>query len=445
VTAHPNLLLVMVDAFRGDRAVGADRHCSTPFLDELATRSTVFTNAFSSASMTTCCTATLLTGTYPFEHGIRSLADARLPTDLPTLAELFKRSGFHTWAEVTGPLDPVTGLGRGFDEYTHRPHIATLDTAWGAELRAKLAQARAPWFGFVHLWELHNPRRVTPEFDRRRFGRSFYDRAVSSLDHQLDRLFEALPADTAVVITGDHGEFVSASRGGNVVARMKRPLKWARKNVPGAKTLKRLTPGVVRQADRLTGGGQNLYMNWLGHGYHVYDYLVHIPLFIYAPGTFPAGLRVPQLVSHVDVYPTLASAFELDGGNGAPLHGVDLGSTVDDPDARLQDRAVYLEASGGRMLPRPDQWLTAIRTERFKYVRGLVNDSLPEELFDLEADPGERDNVLATQPVVATDLRRRLQAFLGGESPPAAPQEAAYSEEEQAILEKRLRDLGYLD
>lgn len=441
---RPNVLLLMVDAFRADRAWGPERECSTPFLDELVSRSTVFTNAFSTASMTTCCTATLLTGTYPFEHGIRSLSDARLPAELPTLAELFKRNGFRTWAQVTGPLDPLTGLDRGFDEYDHRPHTATLDTAWGDELRDKVAGAPGPWFGFVHLWELHNPRRVTPEFDEARFGGSLYDRAVSSLDAQLRRLVETLPEHTAVVLTGDHGEFVSRSRGGNIVGRLKRPLKWARKNVPGARTLKRMTPSVVRQADRLTGGGQNLYMNWLGHGYHVYDYLVHVPLFIHAPGIVPEGARVSQLASHVDVYPTLVSAFELDHADGLPRHGVDLRTTAEQPGS-TEDRAVYLEASGGRMLPRPDQWLTAVRTDRFKYVRGLANESLPEQLFDLETDPEERENVLPAHPTVAADMRRRLEGFLATEQPAAPADEAVYTEEEQAILEKRLRDLGYFD
>lgn len=442
---RPNVLLVMVDAFRADRVWGGERPCVTPFLDDLVTRSTIFTKAFAPASMTTCCTATLLTGTYPFVHGIRSLSDSRLPQDLPTLAELFKRNGFHTWAEVTGPLVPVTGLDRGFDEYVHRGHTETLDTPWGTELRQNLAQAQAPWFGLLHLWELHNPRRVTPEFDRPEYGQSLYDRAVSSLDAQLRSLFDALPNDTVVVLTGDHGEFVSASRGGNIVARLKRPLKWARKNLPGARTVKRVTPALMRRADRLTRGKQDLYMNWLGHGYHVYDYLVHVPLVVFAPGTFPAGRQVAELASHVDLYPTLASAFELDSLDGQPQDGIDLHAVAREPEKRLPDRAVYLEASGGRMLPRPDQWLTAIRTERYKYVRGLVNDELPEELYDLEADPGERENLLAARPAVAGELRARLADLVASETQTVPMDAAAYSAEEQEVLEDRLRDLGYLE
>jgi arylsulfatase A-like enzyme len=435
----------MVDAFRADRVWDGERPCVTPFLDKLVTRSTNFTKAFAPASMTTCCTATLLTGTYPFVHGIRSLSDARLPDDLPTLAELFKRNGFHTWAEVTGPLVPVTGLDRGFDEYVHRGHTETLDTPWGEELREKLTAAQPPWFGLLHLWELHNPRRVTPEFDRPEYGPSLYDRAVSSLDHQLRSLFEALPGDTAVVITGDHGEFVSPSRGGNIVARLKRPLKWARKNLPGARTLKRLTPALMRRADRLTRGKQDLYMTWLGHGYHVYDYLVHVPLVVFAPGTFPAGRHVAELASHVDLYPTLASAFDLDPLDGLPQHGIDLHAVACEPERRLPDRAVYLEASGGRMLPRPEQWLTAIRTERYKYVRGLVNDELPEELYDLEADPRERENVLAARPAVAAELRARLTELVAIEARAVPTAAGAYSAEEQEVLQERLRDLGYLE
>jgi arylsulfatase A-like enzyme len=447
---RPNLLLVMVDAFRADRAWGVERGCVTPFLDKLTGRSTSFTNVFAPASMTTCCTATLLTGTYPFVHGIRSLSDARLSPELPTLAELFKRNGFHTWAEVTGPLVPLTGLDRGFDEYVHRGHTETLDGAWGAGLREKVTAAQAPWFGFVHLWELHNPRRVPPEFDRPEYGRTLYDRAVSALDRQLEFLVGALPPDTAVVLTGDHGEFVSASRGGNIVGRLKRPLKWARRNLPGARTVKRLTPGLMRQADRLTRGGQDLYMNWLGHGYHVYDYLVHVPLLVYAPGVFPSGVRVSELASHVDVYPTLASAFELDAVDGRPRQGIDLQAVASAagayaPAADSSTRAVYLEASGGRMLPRPDQWLTAIRTERYKYVRGLVNEALPEELYDLAADPGEHENLVGARPDVAAELRQRLAALVATGAQAAPAEEAAYSAEEQQVLQERLRDLGYMD
>ena len=443
-----NVLFVLVDAFRADRASGLDRRCKTPVLDELRRRSTYFTNAFAPASMTTCCTASILTGTYPFVHGIRSLADASLRPDLPTLAERFREGGYRTWAEVTGPLAPMTGLDRGFDEYTHREYSDTLDTSWGETLIRRLAaETPSPWFGFLHLWELHNPRRVTPEYDQAEFGLSLYDRAVSSLDAQLGRLLARLPEDTALVLTGDHGEYVSDSRAGAVVGRLKEPLKQVKRHVPGARKLRRFMPLLLEGADRMRGGGGEVTLNWLGHGYHVYDYLVRVPLLLHDHSLFPRGAEHQELVSHVDLFPTLVSAFGLPQGERNTLSGRDLtpllGSAQDDLDG-FHDRAVYVEASGGRTTPRPDQWLTGVRTPRYKYVRGLFNEELPEELYDLASDPAEQTNLADRQPELAAELRGRLHALTEASS--EEPEiDTSYTPEQQAELERRLTDLGYLE
>ena len=73
------------------------------------------TQAVSSASSTTPCVASLLTGTYSFVHGIRSIFGLKLNPTVPTLVETLRTAGYHTVAEVSGPLFPETGLDRGFD------------------------------------------------------------------------------------------------------------------------------------------------------------------------------------------------------------------------------------------------------------------------------------------------------------------------------------------
>jgi arylsulfatase A-like enzyme len=453
---RPNLLFLLIDAFRADRFTGGDRTCATPVLDDLQTRSTVFTNAFSTASTTPICMASIFTGTYPFVHGIRTLPGRPLRHDLPTLAEAFRERGYHTWAEVTGPLDPVTGLNRGFEDYRLRDHTEWLDTGFGDHLTAKMASdLPVPWFGFVHLWELHSPRRITPGFDSDRFGRGSYDRAVSSLDAQLGRVLEALPANTAIVLTADHGEYVSHS-GEHTVARLKRSFKWLKRRVPGAKRLRRFTPLVIRSIDRLSPR-KDVYLNWLGHSAHIYDQVVHVPLLMHADGLFSRDAELRELVSHVDIFPTLASAFEL--SPPSPLSsGVDLMATVREAQHSSNGRAVYMEAcgspswkrggpdaafagAGGRKMPHAEGRLVGLRTDHYKYVRGLAGE---EELYDLATDPSEHENAIERLPDVADQLQRLLTQIV--ESPVPEPStEAAYSVEEQAQLERRLRDLGYLE
>src|SRR5690606_33823490 len=115
-----------------------------------------------SASSTTPCVASMLTGLYSPRHGVRSIGGHRLAPDVTTLATELARAGYATIAEVTGPLGPESGLDRGFAEYTVRPASVYLSDDWGRDLVARLAPGalRAPWFLFLHLWELHSPRKV---------------------------------------------------------------------------------------------------------------------------------------------------------------------------------------------------------------------------------------------------------------------------------------------
>ena len=444
-----NVLLVMVDSLRADRCWGEERRCLTPFLDDLRRSSTVFTRAFSTASMTTICTASLLTGTYPFVHGIRSLAGRRLRPDLPTLAEAFRAGGYYTWAEVTGPLLAMTGLDRGFDEYGYREYTQWLDTSFGEGLIAKLrGNLPAPWFGFLHLWEIHYPRRVAAKYNRPHYGQNSYERAVSSLDHQLKRLLEALPpaGNTAVILTGDHGEYLSPSKGGEFVAGLKGPTAWLKRRVPGVKKLKRrVMKSLFKTLDRLDQGNGDFSRAWFGHGFHVYEPLVHVPLLMYGPGLFPGGLEISRPVSHIDIFPTLVSALNLPRPSRLPLNGMDLMPVVREPVRHADDRGIYLEASGERSRARPEQWLTALRTARYKYVRGLHNETLPEELYDLDHDPGERENLAGLLPELVGTMRARLSELMQSAPLPQFEAETAYSPAELAQLQGRLRELGYMD
>jgi arylsulfatase A-like enzyme len=190
--------------------------------------------------------------------------------------------------------------------------------------------------------------------------------------------------------------------------------------------------------------GAERYRAWLGHGFHVYEPLVHVPLLVRAPGLLTSGTSISTVVSHVDLLPTLATTVELPGDRSSYLSGLDLTSLLRDGSAPPRE-AVYLQASGARKMSRADQWLAGLRTDRYKYARGMLNDELPEELYDLESDPDERENLAARRPDVAAELRARLSGLMQSDAPEASPVETAYTPEEEELLEARLRELGYLD
>lgn len=205
---RPNILIVVADCARSDRWTGPDRTARTPTIDRLRQQGVCFPNTITEKSCTTPSFATLLTGLYSPRHGVHLVWGYRLGEQVPVLTRILSEEGYTCYAEMTGPLLPEMGLNRAFDDYTYRAPCDYLHTAWGDLFIDRLSTGhyRAPWLIVLHLWELHPQRQVLPGFGGPESGASVYDRAVSSLDYQLERVFAAAGDDALIVFTGDHGE-----------------------------------------------------------------------------------------------------------------------------------------------------------------------------------------------------------------------------------------------
>jgi len=118
---RPNVLLISFDSLRADHlsSYGYARRTS-PNIDALAARGTLFENAFSSTTWTLPAHMALFTGLPDSLHAVNDNGSPPLDPNRTTLAEQFKAAGYSTAGFVSGPyLHPVFGFGRGFDEYVN--------------------------------------------------------------------------------------------------------------------------------------------------------------------------------------------------------------------------------------------------------------------------------------------------------------------------------------
>src|SRR6266850_7748502 len=119
--ARQNVLLITIDTLRADALSCYGGPALTPALDRLAAQGVRFDFAHAHAVMTLTSHASILTGTYPYQHGIRDNSGYRLPAHARTLATLLEQSGYATAAFVGAfPLHSRFGLNQGFDVYDDR-------------------------------------------------------------------------------------------------------------------------------------------------------------------------------------------------------------------------------------------------------------------------------------------------------------------------------------
>jgi arylsulfatase A-like enzyme/Flp pilus assembly protein TadD len=390
-----NVLFVTIDTLRADALGSYGGRASTPILDALAARGARFTFAHAHAVVTLPSHTSLMTGQYPYMHGVRDNNGYRVAADSATLAVRLKAAGFATGAFVGAfPLDQRFGLGRGFDVYDDRiSEVGTTVDFALPERRADavvsaatswLGQQSTKWLAWVHVFDPHAPYQPPPEYASR-YPDSPYAAEVAWTDAALGPLFDALSRQsrpTLVVITSDHGESLG-------------------------------------EHGELT------------HGIFAYEATLRVPLLIaeVVPGATraPRAVTVTTPVRHVDILPTILDAVGIDAEEG--LAGRSLRNLIADIDD----------------LPRPGYFeaMTANLNRGWAPLRGVLEGTtkfidLPlPELYSLDDDPGEQRNFVA---IVVPEEIRRFNNLLRGfnVSPPGPP-----GEETAAVLD-RLRALGYI-
>jgi choline-sulfatase len=429
----PNVVLVSVDTLRADALGTYGGPLPTPTFDRLAAEGVVFERAFAPTPATAASHATLFTGQEPQRHGLLRNGES-LAAGVTPLAEVFRGHGYATAGFVSSfVLDPRFGWSRGFDRYDAdiAEAGATLGKSkpypgafWSAErfggfdrratattdaARRWLEKAPEPFFLFVHYFDPHGPY-VPPAV--------FADRAASivvPLDGR--ELPNVAPAQLEQLIRRYHGEVLYTD---DSLAAL---LEAARRG--------RMRPTVVAvTADHGEGLGQH---RWLEHAVHLYDEQVHVPLLLSAPGLLPAGRRVATPVALADVAPTLLE-----------LAGLPAPTPID-------GRSLAAAARGESLAPRPIFGVRRLVSEEVGWDRGVklsVRDGrwkyiwasdAPHELYDLDADPAERRNVLAEHADVAAALRGTIERHVAALP---QPKEAAPLSES---TREALRALGYVE
>jgi arylsulfatase A-like enzyme/Tfp pilus assembly protein PilF len=388
-----NILLVTIDTLRPDAMSVYGGRAKTPNLDAIAARGARFTFAHAHAVVTLPSHTSLLTGMYPYAHGVRDNNGYRVRKDQATLATRLKALGFATGAFVGGfPLDQRFGLGTGFDVYDDR--IAevgnTVDFALperraDAVVGATLAWVNAQknkWFTWVHVFDPHAPYQA-PDAFAQRYPNDPYAAEIAWTDAALGPLFQhvrSLARPTLVIVTADHGE-------------------------------------------SLGDHGE------LTHGIFAYESTLRVPLLVaeFDPAAAPpAGITIETPARHVDIVPTVLDAI---GAAADPaLPGTSLVETIA---GRSQaDRPSYFEAMTAN-LSRGWAPLRGVIVGRDKYI------DLPiQELYALPTDPREMQNISAAQPGRTEVLLNALRGF--DIAPPVLPGE------ETSAVRDRLRALGYV-
>lgn len=446
----PNVLLITLDTVRlqSMSLYGYERN-TTPELEQLAARGTVFEESLTTSAWTLPTHASLFTGRYGCEHGADWLV--ALDDRYPTLAELLGQHGYATAGFVGNRwmCGPNTGLNRGFAWYDYRPPwwkqaplgsflarlaltaVAPIPRKNAADLNREFLawlddRPPRPFLAFLNYFDAHDPYVVPeaqfdrfsdlPPAERDRIRRTWfpappdgwtaqnelqaqvaldtYDGAIAYLDHQVGRLFDELEErglleNTLVIITNDHGEHF---------------------------------------------GEHGLYQ----HGNSLYRQLIDAPLLILGPRAVPAGQRIAGVASLADVPSTM---FDLLGLPQPPeLPGTTLARFWDE--ARFPDidpvQPTLIET--GRVFlpdqPNSNGPIRSVVADGWHYIRYDGLDA--EELFDFENDPLETTDLSQTEAGQAQlpRLRRLLEEL---QDQPRDDLQALPPEGEDAVVE---RDAG---
>jgi hypothetical protein len=409
-----------MDAVRPDHVscYGYERN-TTPRIDELAGRGAVFDDAIAQAPWTLSSVATLLSSTFPCQHGAKRIEGRNVPLQntATTIGEILTSEGYLTCAMSTAKIFiPALGLSQGFAEYhviggtknilekVAAPQLTDAAVSWLRKNRDEKC------FLVLHHYDPHSVyiageeclSRFDPGYEgpfRFRFGsldilqkakvgriseavdltdadihhiKALYDCEILRTDRAIGRLVDSLEAwgsleETMIFVTADHGE-------------------------------------------------EFLEHGSIEHGQTVYEETIKVPLVLFCPPLVDGPLRVKNQVGLIDVAPTILDALSIErpqhfeGKSLMPFVSSDFGPIDESPrPSGIPAGCLISEA----VIHRSEK--KALRWPPWK----LIFDPFfgATELYHIAEDPGERDNLIETREDIVeglTDVLLLMEPYYTG-------------------------------
>ena len=430
MSRRPNFIVFMTDdQGYGDLSCMGTTDFLTPHIDELATGGARFTNWYSNSPVCSPSRASLLTGRYPGNAGVRAiLAGHRKATGLtpetPTIAAAVKDLGYQTamvgkwhlglddrcrpnqngfdyfygfmagcidyyshifyWSMADGRTNPTHDLWENGQElYDNGKYFTEMVTDRAVEKIREMNEAEEPFFLYVAYnaphYPMHAPKKYIDRFphlpeDRRIMAAmlSAVDDGVGAITDELKRL--GILEDTVVFFQSDNG-----------------PSRESRNWMDG-------------RSDPYYGG---LPGSLKGHKFSLFEGGIRVPGIFSWPGHIPAGQVIDEPCAAMDVFPTLLT---MAGGDPAKyeLDGLDI-SDVLMSGAKTPHEEIFWEM----------EMQTAVRRGNYKLVLDgqLVEGEPPQDpvfLSDLSVDPSETTNLAGEMPELTAELKEKALTWRAG-------------------------------
>jgi arylsulfatase A len=413
----PNIVFILIDDMGWpDLACYGSKFHETPNIDRLASEGMKFTDAYAACPVCSPTRASIMAGQYPARIGITDFIPGhwrpyeklvvpenrlQLPLETITLGKVFKKQDYSTWYIGKWHLGGE-GYGpdkQGFDEVVlgvknqNDKHVSDF-TDKAIEFIEKKEQE--PFFLYlshhtVHI-KLEAPEELVDKYRNKSkpatgVNNPTYAAMVEHLDTNVGRILKKLDElnlaeRTIVIFFSDNGGLHQAYGGYN-----------------GKREIVSTNAPLRDEKGTLYEGG------------------IRVPLIVRWSGVVKAGTTCSEPVTSIDFYPTFLKILGvkgdlnqvLDGENILPL----LKQTV-----RLKRNAIYWHYPHYHH-SRP---AGAIRKGDYKLIEFFDNGKL--ELYNIESDIGEKNNLAKTMPTKATELQRKLAKWrqsVGAKMPTSNP------------------------
>ena len=412
--SKPNILFIIIDSLRVDRIIGPLKTAKTTNFNKLINSGIFFDHTIASSDTTYLNVGSIFTSQYPFKSKIDVYNNHQ------KVSKFFQNLSENDFFKCA--LVPNTSFFRTITKNFEKTDFIeinpnqSLENGIGDKLLKQLEtnSQKSPWIYYIHLLDLHptkNKFLIPKKYSNEKFGQSPYDQTVSIIDDWLGKILENIDLNnTLIVVTSDHGEYISKHKElvynvGNIEQTFKKLKKYfpffesigtklfltLRKIIfekRKAKLKKSLNENEIRSL--------NSRLSW-----DLYDEIIRVPLIFAGYGINHLDL-IDKQIHHMDIIPTINDLLQL--SNEKNIDGRSLLPIMNG--MILDEKPIYLENATND--PNSPSNVIGIRTPNYKMYKPRLDKKRPIKLFDLKNDSLELYNLSEKEPLIVKKLSKMM-------------------------------------